>query len=84
MRLDQELLHAVHEVVDLRHHQAPRDDGLEQVEGRGLAAGRLHVPERPLQQEAQLLPSWLHAHQRCSAHVRRPGAHPVLRLQQCF
>lgn len=55
MGLDHELLHAVHEVVDLRHHQAAPNDGLEQCKRGRLAAGRLHVPKRPLQQEAQLL-----------------------------
>ena len=74
MGLDHELLHAVNEVVDFRHHQAPRDDGLQQVEGRGFAPGGLHIPKRPLQQEAQLLIAGLHRDQECCSARAVHGA----------
>lgn len=48
MSLDHELLHSIHEVVDLWHHQPSCDDCFEQVEGRNFAARGLNVPKRPL------------------------------------
>lgn len=54
MRLDHELLHASHEVVDFRQHQPPCDDRLEEAEGRHGVGSRLHVCKRPRQHVAQL------------------------------
>ncbi len=48
MRFDHELLHSIHEVVDLRHHKPSCNDCFEQIEGGNFAARGLDVPKGPL------------------------------------
>ena len=51
---DHERLHLLHCVVHLGQRHLAGDDRAQQLEGRCVLAGRLHIPQAPLDQDAQL------------------------------